>query len=71
MGRQLSDAALLDTEKSRILSERPEFLQKLVINPEWRVVQIFTMIIIIFSICSALLACLLACFGAPKEGGFV
>jgi len=49
-------------------ARKPEFLEKLVLDPTWKLMAIFTSVMIIFSLCSSIFAAYFACFGEPEGG---
>ena len=43
----------------------------MILDPEWKIMQMFAFMMILFSLCSSLFAAYFACFGEPEPGGVI
>jgi len=51
--------------------EKPEFLEKIILNPHSKPMAMFILLIILFALISTLLAAYFACFGPPESEGLI
>ena len=67
MGK-LENQAEKDAYEMRKLSQRPACFDKVILDPEWKLMSAFMFIMIIFSTLSSFFSAYFACFGEPESG---
>ena len=55
-------------ERARKWQQQPAIFKKIILDPEWKPITIFVLLIVVFSMLSTLLAAYFACFGPPEPG---
>ena len=51
------------------MNEPPAIFKKIIIDPEWKSIEVFQLLIILFSMLTTLFAAYFACFGEPESWG--
>ena len=53
--------------KARKRASVPPIFKRIIINPEWRVIEVFEFLIVIFALLSSLVSAFFANFGGPED----
>ena len=68
MGELKNETTEEKLNKARMRASVPPIFRKIIINPEWKVIQAFDLLIVIFALLSSLISLWFANFGGPNAG---